>query len=157
MAEARSLCRIDWKLGQALMPDHFLWQEDSLRREVEMRAEHQALPSWGLVELGWDETLLRATGRLLINRLELVFETGTLVDIPGNARPVSLDLPKPALEPIDVYVHLLSEPGDHQGGLVRSRRESHRAADAKACIGDGTLTDSAAGVSTPSARSVLRW
>jgi type VI secretion system protein ImpJ len=130
MAEARSLCRIDWKLGQALMPEHFLWQEDSLRREVEMRAEHQALPRWGLVELGWDEALLRATGRLLINRLELVFETGALVDIPGNARPVSLDLPKPGLEPIDVYVHLASEPeiikggwSDREGSLIELRMQ----------------------------------
>jgi type VI secretion system protein ImpJ len=130
MAEARSLCRIDWKLGQALMPDHFLWQEDSLRREVEMRAAHQALPRWGLVELGWDEALLRATGRLLINRLELVFETGALVDIPGNARPVSLDLPKPGLDPIDVYVHLSSEPeiikggwSDREGSLIELRMQ----------------------------------
>jgi type VI secretion system protein ImpJ len=128
MAEERSLCRIDWKLGQALMPDHFLWQEDSLRHEWELRFSHQSRPMWGVVDLGWDELLLRTTGRLLIDRLHLVFETGLLVDVPGNARPVSLDLPKPGNDPIDLFLHLESEPeivksswSDKEGSLVELR------------------------------------
>lgn len=116
MTEARSLCRIDWKLGQALMPDHFLWQEDSLRREWEVQKAHHSLPLWGVAALGWDEELLRAKGRLLIKRLQLVFPTGTLIDVPGNARQAMLDLPPPQHEPLDVYVHLDSEPEVVKGG-----------------------------------------
>jgi predicted component of type VI protein secretion system len=71
---------------------------------------------WGIVELVWDEELLRSSGRLLITRLELVFETRVLVDVPGNARPVSLDLPKSESDPIDVYLHLESEPEVIRGG-----------------------------------------
>jgi type VI secretion system protein ImpJ len=130
MAEARSLCRIDWKLGQALMPDHFLWQEDSLRHEWELRFSHQSLPLWGVVDLGWDEVLLRTTGRLLIDRLQVVFETGLLVDVPGNARPVSIDLPKPGNDPVDLFIHLESEPevvksswSDKEGSLVELRMQ----------------------------------
>lgn len=98
------------------MPAHFLWQEDSLRREWELRSTHHHLPMWGIVELVWDEELLRSSGRLLITRLELVFETRVLVDVPGNARPVSLDLPKSESDPIDVYLHLESEPEVIRGG-----------------------------------------
>jgi type VI secretion system protein ImpJ len=130
MAESASLCRVDWKLGQALMPDHFLWQEDSLRREWEQRSLHQALPMWGVVDLAWDEALLATSGRLLITRLELVFETGVLVDVPGNARPVSLELPKPETQPIDLYLHLDSEPevikggwSDGEGSLIELRMQ----------------------------------
>ena len=128
MTEARSLCRIDWKLGQALMPDHFLWQEDSLRREWEVRLSHQALPTWGVAAFEWDEEMLRAKGRLLIKRLQLVFPTGLLIDVPGNTQQASFDLPPPQREPIDVYVHLDSEPEifkgpwhDKEGSFVELR------------------------------------
>lgn len=104
-----SLCRVDWKLGQALMPDHFLWQEDSLRREWEIRFGHQQLPMWGVAALSWDEQLLQK-GRLYLNQLQIVFESGVLVDVPGNARPPEIELPKPGHVPVDIYVHLLSEP-----------------------------------------------
>src|SRR5262245_51530070 len=106
MTEARSLCRIDWKLGQALMPDHFLWQEDSLRREWEVRLSHQALPTWGVAAFEWDEEMLKAKGRLLIKRLQLVFPTGLLIDVPGNTQQAAFDLPPPQRDPIDIYVHL---------------------------------------------------
>jgi type VI secretion system protein ImpJ len=136
MTEARSLCRIDWKLGQALMPDHFLWQEDSLRREWEVRFSHQALPMWGVASLAWDDELLRAKGRLLIQRLQLVFSTGTLIDVPGNTRQAVYDLPAPQLEPIDIYVHLDSEPEivkgewtDKEGSFVELRLQKLRVAD----------------------------
>ena len=136
MTEAKSLCRIDWKLGQALMPDHFLWQEDSLRREWEVRFSHQALPMWGVAALAWDEELLRAKGRLLIKRLALVFETGALIDVPGNTRQAVYDLPPPQLEPIDIYVHLDSEPEivkgdwtDKEGSFVELRLQKLRVAE----------------------------
>lgn len=136
MTEARSLCRIDWKLGQALMPDHFLWQEDSLRREWEVRFSHQALPMWGVAAFAWDDELLRGKGRLLIQRLQLVFSTGTLIDVPGNTRQAVYDLPAPRLEPIDIYVHLDSEPEivkgewtDKEGSFVELRLQKLRVAD----------------------------
>ena len=112
------------------MPDHFLWQEDSLRHEWELRSFHQPMPMWGVVDLGWDEVLLRTTGRLSLDRLQLVFETGLLVDVPGNARPVSIDLPKPGNTPIDLFLHLESEPeivksswSDKEGSLVELRMQ----------------------------------
>ena len=110
------------------MPDHFLRQEDSLRHEWELRFSHQSLPMWGVVDLGWDEVLLKTTGRLLIDRLQVVFETGLLVDVPGNARPVEIDLPKAGKEPVDLFLHLESKPeivkgrwSDKEGSLVELR------------------------------------
>ncbi|MEN9579018.1 MAG: hypothetical protein RJA70_2027 [Pseudomonadota bacterium] len=131
MTEPKSLCRVDWKLGQALMPEHFLWQEDSLRREWELRAGHGSLPLWGLNALKWDEELLAKSGRLLFTQLELVFETGLLVSIPGNASAVSLDLPEDGEGPIDIYLHMDSSPalvkgdfGDQEGNLIELRQQN---------------------------------
>lgn len=116
MTEEHSLCRVNWKLGQALMPDHFLWQEDSLRNEWESRFAQRPKAHWGVAELEWDETLLQASSQLLLTRLQLVFETGLLVDIPGNARPVSIDLPPGSQEAVDIYLHLESRPETIKGG-----------------------------------------
>lgn len=129
MAEKEdSLCRVDWKLGQALMPDHFLRQEESLRLEWEVRSRHQPLPMWGVSELAWHEGHLRSKGHLLLTSLQVVFETGVLIDVPGNAHPPLLELPKPALGPVDIYVHLDSTPGvvkgdwdDGEGSFVELR------------------------------------
>lgn len=129
MAEKEdSLCRVDWKLGQALMPDHFLKQEESLRLEWEVRFRHQPLPMWGVAELAWDEGHLRNKGHLLLTSLQLVFETGVLVDVPGNAHPPLLELPKAASGPVDIYVHLDSGPevvkggwSDNEGSFVELR------------------------------------
>ena len=48
--------------------------------------------------------------------------------VPGNARPVSIDLPKPGNEPINLFLHLESEPeivksswSDKEGSLVELR------------------------------------
>ncbi len=99
------------------MPDHFLWQEDSLRHEWELRFAHQPRPNWGVAELAYDEALLRSSGRLLIKRLQLVFETGLLIDIPGNAAPVSIDLPEDSPDSVDVFLHLESRPEAVKGGF----------------------------------------
>jgi predicted component of type VI protein secretion system len=99
------------------MPDHFLWQEDSLRREWELRFAHQSLPMWGVAALAWDQELLQTKGRFLIKRLQLVFETGELVDVPGNARQVWIDLPRKG-DTANIYVHLDSAPEVAKGELT---------------------------------------
>ena len=130
MADPKSLCRVDWKLGQALMPAHFLWQEDSLRSEFETRFEHQARPMWGVVKFVWDETILHKAGRLIVRELQLVLETGLLIDVPGNARPVSLDLVEDEDGRADVYLYLVSSPDlvrgtldDQEGSLIELRMQ----------------------------------
>lgn len=130
MTEPKSLGRVDWKLGQALMPAHFLWQEDSLRSEFEARFAHQARPMWGVARLVWDEAILRKAGRLILRELQLVLETGLLIDVPGNARSVALDLVADEHGRADVFLYLVSSPdlvrgaaSDQEGSLIELRMQ----------------------------------
>lgn len=130
MTEPKSLARVDWKLGQALMPAHFLWQEDSLRSEFEARFAHQARPMWGVARLLWDETILRKAGRLILREVQLVLETGLLIDVPGNARSVALDLVADENGHADVFLYVVSTPDlvrgaatDQEGSLIELRMQ----------------------------------
>lgn len=130
MPEKNSLCPVNWKLGQALMPGHFRRQEQSLRAEFEERLGHIPLPAWGLAAFSWDAALLAREGRFHLQRLQWVPEAGGLIDIPGNARPVSLQLPELAGGPLELYLELVDEPPeevntesrDGEGGFVELAR-----------------------------------
>lgn len=120
------MTRVYWHMGQALLPEHFYAQEESLRAEAALRFGLLGLPSWGLGRLEWDRFLL-PTGTLTIKGLSLVFESGTVLDIPGNAPPVSLDLKETGLRRASIYVQLKSgydivdhhAPGHQDEGIQR--------------------------------------
>lgn len=46
--------RVRWRMGQALLPEHFLAQEQALREEVNLRFGLSSVPCWGLGALRWD-------------------------------------------------------------------------------------------------------
>jgi type VI secretion system protein ImpJ len=94
-------------MGQALLPEHFYAQEQSLRSEAALRFEMLGLPSWGLGKLEWDRYLL-PKGTLQIRELSVVFESGTVIDIPGNAAPVVLDLEQTGQSHTSIYLQLQS-------------------------------------------------
>jgi type VI secretion system protein ImpJ len=108
-ALSRSLCRVRWRLGQALLPEHFFRQEFSLRQEWELRFAQLAPPSWGVGLLEWDESLI-ARGFAKLGKLMLVFPRGQLVHIPGNSQPVHFDLNAADGVEVALYAHLLSAP-----------------------------------------------
>jgi type VI secretion system protein ImpJ len=106
---SRSLCRVRWRLGQALLPEHFFRQEFSLRQEWELRFGQLALPSWGVGLVEWDEALI-PRGFAKLGKLMLVFPRGQLVHVPGNAQPVHFDLNTAEGVEVALYAHLLSAP-----------------------------------------------
>jgi len=55
-------------MGQALLPEHFYAQEESLRAEASLRFSLLPEPSWGLGWLAFDEFLL-SKGVLSIREL----------------------------------------------------------------------------------------
>ena len=55
---ARSLCRVHWRLGQALLPEHFERQELAFERELELRLAQLAPAAWGVGSIEWDEVSL---------------------------------------------------------------------------------------------------
>jgi type VI secretion system protein ImpJ len=112
------MTRVFWHMGQALLPEHFYAQEESLRAEASLRFSMLSTPSWGLGDLEWDPFLLE-TGKLSIKRMALVFESGSVVDIPGNAAPIDLDLTGVGHSRMPLFVQLQSgfdvvetRPGD---------------------------------------------
>lgn len=105
---AQAMARVNWHLGQALLPAHFIAQEESLRAEASLRFAMLPLPAWGLGRLDFDSFLFENSGVLSIRELSLVFESGTVLDIPGNAAPVLLDLNGLGKTSTPVYVHFKS-------------------------------------------------
>jgi type VI secretion system protein ImpJ len=97
--------RVDWHLGQGLLPEHFLDLEESLQAENNLRFQMLHRPSWGVGDLEWDES----PDQLGLQRLTLVFPSGTVIDVPGNARVNPLDLGQLAATSADVWVELLSQ------------------------------------------------
>jgi len=116
----QGMTRVFWTMGQALLPEHFYAQEAALRAEVALRFSLLGLPAWGLGHLEWDRFLL-PTGTLQVKEMSLVFESGTVIDIPGNAAPVTLDLKETGSRQVPIYVQLESgfdvvdHPVDGQG------------------------------------------
>jgi type VI secretion system protein ImpJ len=106
---ARSLCRVHWRLGQALLPEHFERQELGLGREIELRHAQLAPPAWGVAQIGWDEDAL-AGGIVRLTRLVAILPRGRLVDLPGNARSSPLELSAAGAHVVGLYAHLLGEP-----------------------------------------------
>lgn len=106
---ARSLCRVHWRLGQALLPEHFERQEHSHARELELRFAQLAPASWGIAQVEWDDDAL-AGGIVRLTRLVAILPRGRLVDLPGNARSAPLDLSTADSHVVGLYVHLLAEP-----------------------------------------------
>ncbi|WP_437629919.1 type VI secretion system baseplate subunit TssK [Sorangium sp. So ce854] len=98
--------RVRWHIGQALLPEHFFAQEKSLRDEVDLRFRMRPAPSWGLGSLEWDGFQLEK-GILAIRDMILILPSGTIVDIPGNTAPATLNL-NDGTAIKHVYVHLQS-------------------------------------------------
>ena len=100
--------RVHWRLGQALLPEHFYSQEYSLREESQLRWAMRTVPSWGIGSLQWDNFQL-LEGTLSLQELTVILPSGALVDIPGNARPASFNLNATGLSEVKLYLHLDSD------------------------------------------------
>jgi len=101
------MSRVYWHMGQALLPEHFYAQEQSLREEVSAHFGIRSEPAWGVVSLTWDELRLRK-GTVALQELSLLLRSGILIDIPGNTAPAQLDLSAAGLTRAQVYLHLQS-------------------------------------------------
>ncbi len=129
------LARVSWKMGQTLLPEHLLAQEDSLLANMVLLFRMQGLPSYGLGKLIVNETLL-GEGIFSIQEMTLVMASGLLLNVPGNASVSPFNLNVPGAIEVAVYLHILSDmpPADGRAGgwaedtEVRIPRVIHRMA-----------------------------
>lgn len=112
---SRALARVRWEMGQTLLPDHFIAQEESLLAESALRFRMQGLPAHGVASLSWNETLLQE-GILSLTQATLVMASGLLLELPGNARVAPLNLEVPGTAQVSAYLHLLDPKGGSAPG-----------------------------------------
>lgn len=116
--------RVKWRMGQALLPDHFNSQEASLRAESGLRFEQLPGPNWGVAELAWE---FNPEGRVRIRRLVLIHRSGEIIDIPGNCdAPDAIDVSSEQQAEVSIYLHFDSGPRftheSPQGGTDKVER-----------------------------------
>lgn len=103
------LAPVNWQMGQTLLPDHLVAQEDALAGEARLRFLAQGLPAFGIARLEWDEYLL-AQGILDIKNLRIFAHLQNfMVDYPGNSLLVSQPLQFENSARANVYYFIFQE------------------------------------------------
>lgn len=87
----QQLKRVDWQLGQPLLPMHLVAQEDSLIANLNFYIQNLGIPYFGIGNLKWDDKLL-SQGVVSISKLTVIFPNGDLVDVPDNGVINTYDL-----------------------------------------------------------------
>jgi len=102
-----------WHKGLILMPAHFAAQETALLASTVLASDLRGLPFYGIGRLEWEPQLL-LQGTLHISKLSVVFLSGDMVAVPGNAVLTDLVLPATS-RPLNVYLRLSNETTDATG------------------------------------------
>ncbi|NRD65959.1 type VI secretion system baseplate subunit TssK, partial [Corallococcus exiguus] len=108
------LARVRWHVGQTLLPEHFVAQEDALDAEIRLHATLSGLPSYGIANMAWNESLLQS-GSLSISALTVVTKAGDLMDVPGNSVIAPLSLEAVGKTEFIIYLHVLKETVSAEG------------------------------------------
>lgn len=104
-------------MGQTLLPEHLIAQEDALLADVALRFSMQGLPFFGIAGLKIIEDLLQE-GLFSIKEMEAVMPSGRLIAVPGNAQAAPFNLNNPGKTKVPLYLHLLdAAPGNGNAGL----------------------------------------
>ncbi len=105
---AGKLARVRWQMGQTLLPEHFLAQEEALVTDIIMRFRMSGIPAHGVAALKWNETLI-SEGVFSIQAITLVMPSGLLLDVPGNAVVDPFNLNIPGTVKVPVYCHVMGD------------------------------------------------
>ncbi len=100
--------RVDWQMGQMLLPHHLMAQEESILGHMNQILKYMGIPFYGVSKLRWDEGLFYQ-GIISISELSVIFPSGQLIEIPGNALPASFDLNSEGKSELSLYLHVTDE------------------------------------------------
>ncbi len=78
------LARVDWQLGQTLVPEHFIAQEESLLTDMVLRLGLTGKPFYGIIQLKFDESNL-LNDAIRVEEFSGILETGELIKKDANA------------------------------------------------------------------------
>jgi len=101
-----TLARVHWKMGQSILPEFFVTQEDSLLRDSILRFKSTGLPFYGITKLGWNDSLI-SEGVLSINKMTLIMPSGQLLNVPENAKVEPFNLSLCGSSKVSVYCHFI--------------------------------------------------
>ncbi len=107
------LKRVNWQMGQMLLPHHLFAQEQALLAHNTHLFQHSGLPNYGIIKMRWDEDFFYQ-GIISISELILLLPSGHLIDIPGNATPSSFDLNSAGKTKLSLYLHLIDEKKERE-------------------------------------------
>ena len=99
--------RVQWEMGQALLPEHLVAQEDALAAEAALRFRAVGLPDYGIAGLQWNETLL-VQGVLAVQNMILILRSGQLLGVRENAVVAPFNLNVSGSARVPVYCHWLN-------------------------------------------------
>ncbi|MCK5797002.1 MAG: type VI secretion system baseplate subunit TssK [Deltaproteobacteria bacterium] len=118
------LARVDWQMGQTLLPEQLVAQEDALAQEALLRSRLRGLPAYGIGALRWNDSLL-SEGVVSLQAATVVFPTGLLVDVPDNATATPVNLNISGTAQVTVFLHCLDKvvsSRDDEGDLGGDER-----------------------------------
>lgn len=102
------LARVHWHMGQTLLPEHLLAQEESAAAALQLRMSAVGLHSFGIISLGVSSQLLR-DGVFAVTSLSALLSDGSVVDVPATCRVAPLSLSATGASRVSVYLHLLDD------------------------------------------------
>lgn len=125
--EEYKLARVRWEVGQPLLPEHFLAQEEAFEAALRLRASFNGLPSYGVASLRWNTGQLNE-GILALQSLSAVTRGGIVLQVPGNAKMVNeFALDDAGKDEVTVYLHVLKEETDAKDiGLYKGEKRIKR-------------------------------
>lgn len=125
--EVYKLAKVRWEVGQPLLPEHFLAQEEAFEAALRLRASFSGLPSYGVGALRWNTGQLNE-GILAIQSLSAVTGGGIVLQVPGNAKMLNeFPLDETGKTEVTVYLHVLKEETDAKDiGLYRGEKRIKR-------------------------------
>lgn len=100
------LTRVNWQMGQALLPHHLIAQEESLLAHLNLRFSVMGMPLYGIAKLFWNDSLLKE-GVLSIIEMNLILSNGRIIDIPNNAKIEPFNLGAAGTTKVSVYLHII--------------------------------------------------
>jgi len=115
------LARIRWEIGQTLLPEHLTAQEEALVNDYALRFRALGLPSYGIVNLSWNEILL-PEGILSLDRMTIIMPSGLIIYLHDNAKLIPEKLNLMGDNKVQIHCYILEEIACGQDNIEFSKQ-----------------------------------